>query len=349
MQKVIIPEGSDYFIMKFKLKAELGDEVFMRMYNPTSENRWFYSFNTADVVSRRKSKATSSLYGENEFPIVGALLIKSDEMFLHIYPRFPLGAGMVGSNFFELHLHRNPERDDVLGLGLPLNDTTEVEHEFLFTIDTLNFTNLWKNYLTHKNRPQIFAVNSSDQLTLSISKAKLHTNPYSYKTEYSIGSEDECTYLSRLHFAKETMVADLLNICDKADSFELKNSQIIKPVLTNGNQIRVRNEYSIDETIKYIENEQMLEKWPSGDKTTHDLKPFEFQSFEILHNLSEFYTNNEKNPSIYRFSNIIIKSEFIDSSSYATLLMLVIILFTLSLICVLAFSLLKLKNSKKLE
>lgn len=344
-----MPEGSDYFIMKFKLKAELGDEVFMRMYNPTSESRWFYSFNSADVVSRKKSKPETSLYGENEFPIVGALLIKTDEMFLHIYPRFPLGAGMVGSNFFELHLHRNPERDDVLGLGLPLNDTSEVEHEFLFTIDTLNFTNLYKNYFTHKNRPHLFAVNSSNQLTLSISKAKLHKTPYNYKTEYSIGTEDECTYLSRLHFTKKTMVADLLNICDKADSFELKNSQIIKPVLTNGNQIRVRKEYSIDETIKFTENEQILEKWPSGDKIGHDLKPFEFQSFEILHNLSDIYTNNEKKPSIYKFSNIIINSELIDSSSYATLLMLVIILFTLSIICVLAFSLLKLKNSKKLE
>ena len=138
VQRILFPNLFSKFMIKFKLFPELGSEIFLRFNLLQNSDNWFYTFNTADVMLRNRYFEDGAACGVNNFPVVGGVLAKMNQKFLHVYPLFPLGAGL-GNSFFELHLHRYPMHNDKLGLGNDFKNPKTVEHSFLIGSTDMDF------------------------------------------------------------------------------------------------------------------------------------------------------------------------------------------------------------------
>ena len=210
---------------------------------------WFYVFNSADIRLKKMFKPRNTLSGENQYPVVGGLFINNAaKMPLQIFPKFPLGAGMEHNHSFQLHLHRNPQFDDGLGLGEALQDSHPVEHDFLITMNELDFTSVWRNYLLHKNSPIVFGVTTDPrQISLDLSKQKTWYWHWKTETDYSLAEEDPCVYLSSLVVRQGKKYAKVLNICDTPQAFHLDGYNTGAEVLINENPIpQSRSQIKVD-------------------------------------------------------------------------------------------------------
>lgn len=235
LQTVIVPRQSMVFRLKFNLFAEIGEEVFLRFAHGNTADDWFYTFNSADVRARRLFTKRPDTSGENYYPIVGGLFIRyHNQKFLQFFPKFPLGAGMINSDAFELHLHRNPSKDDDLGLGDGLRDNQPVEHEFLVKLSEFNATDMWRSYLLHKNSPIIFVVEDTEgKISLDADKALLWTEEWKRGTEYSLVDEDPCVYLSGLSVKEGRRYARVLNICESPQDLKVHGLKVIEEYFLN--------------------------------------------------------------------------------------------------------------------
>ena len=294
VQTLELPNHSDVIRLKFKLFAASGDEIFLRFDYSNHPEDWFYVFNSADIRVKKLFQPRNSLDGENQYPAVGGLFINNHENLpLQIFPKFPLGVGMANNQTFQLHLHRNPQNDDELGLGSGLLDPHPVEHDFLITMDELDPTNIWRNYLLHKNSPIVFGVTSDPKkISLDLSKQKTWHEYWQTETDYSLGEENACVYLSSLVVRQGKKYAKVLNICDTPEGFRLDRHGIVKEVLINENEIpKNRNEIKEDgKSISWDLNKNSgdsVVKYPRAEKEGM-ISPFHFKAYEI-HQQSYWY------------------------------------------------------------
>ena len=257
-QTLALPNHSNTFRLRFDVLADIGDEVLLEFLSPISESKWFYTFNSADIrlrspfpekkfyinsdinpIVRKGVPKRSNSVDYNYHPIVGGLFIKQSERFLEIFPKFPLGAGMKEVNKrFQLHLHRNPQNSDQLGLNAALNDTMYAQHDFLIKIGDLNSTDMWRNYLEHKNSYIIFAVEENEEdISTKLEQNADRFENWNSTTNYSMSQENRCVYLSSLGVDQDKMYASMLNICDKSKEFILDSTLVREEVLINENSV----------------------------------------------------------------------------------------------------------------
>ena len=231
---MVLPVNSLTFELKFELLAGTSDEIFLQFAQPGQEKDWFYTFNSADIRLRKQFPKNIGVLGEDYYPVVGGLFIKNSQDLLQIFPKFPLGVGMPFDGAFELHLHRNPQNDDFLGLGVPMKDTSPVLHEFLIRIGDFNSTRIWRDYLCHKNSVIIFAVAEREEdISLKLENNLDRYEDWTANTEYSLTDENSCVYLSSLGVNQEKMYVKVLNLCEYPQNFSLNSTQIISQVLIN--------------------------------------------------------------------------------------------------------------------
>ena len=295
-QTIVLPMNSITFELKFKLLASLGDEILLEFARPTQESDWFYTFNSADIQLRKPFSDAQGTSGDNYYPIVGGVFINNSQEFLQFFPKFPLGAGMPHDGSFELHLHRNPENDDDLGLVTPLDDKIPVEHEFLIRIGDLNTSTIWKDYLSHKNSMIIFAVGENEEdIYLDVGNNYERVENWNSNTEYSLTDENKCVYLSSLGVQNEKMYANVLNICSNPERFSLNSTTIIeqvlineKPLLRSTIDIQTRGEIVFEANSN---SGKSMIRYPMKDKTGM-VSPFAFIGYEIDHTCAIFYQQN---------------------------------------------------------
>lgn len=294
LQSVVVPKHSSAFRIKFSLLAEAGEEIFLRFAHRNTMEDWFYTFNSADVRARRLFTKRPDTSGENNYPIVGGLFIRYDnQSFLQFFPKFPLGAGIVDTTGFELHLHRNPSRDDDLGLGSGLQDNLRVEHEFLVKVSDFNATEMWRNYLLHKNALIVFAVeDSSGKITLDAKRAHYWNEEWKRHTEYSLVDEDPCVYLSSITVGGGKRYARVLNICESPQDFEMhgvkvKDEYLLneKPLRENRNQVMVEGE--LEFKMSCNSGKSVLEFQAAEGEGA--IAPFGFKAYEIDYKCKLFH------------------------------------------------------------
>ena len=347
VQKVVVLKETDYFTLNFYLVSVTGEEIFLKFFNTNNKKDWFYTFNTADVIKRHQFEKRNNCLGENGFPVVGALLIDYKSTFAQIFPKFPLGAHMPKNDYFELHLHRNPAHDDVLGLGSALLDKVPVEHEFLFRFGDLNSTKLWQTYLTNKNPPHVFVIDNEEKLNLNLEKAETF-KAWKYDTHYLIGSEDPCSYLSRIFFKKKQMVVNVLNTCEYSDKFELNGLSLGNEVQADGYPLTAREAKVLTEgQLVFSINKNTPDTLWKYYRKTEQLSPFGFYSFiATLNNTNIVLAVSPQTKLVTKIDD---KGVAINRADNSMLILSVLILFGISVIIVLILSVIKLKSTKKLD
>ena len=302
VQVLELPSGSDVMRLRFKLFAKSGDEIFLRFHYLEHPEDWFYVFTSADLRVKKMFKPRDGLDGENEYPAVGGLLINNKEQLpLQILPKFPLGVGMVEDLAFQLQLHRNPQNDDGLGLGGALEDPYPVEHDFLISMNDLDFTSLWRNHILHKHGPIVFGVmGDPSRISLDLSLQKTWFEEWQTETEYSLGEGDPCVYLSSIGVRQGKKYAKVLNICDTAQTFHLDGYEVGEEVLINENPIpQNRNQITVDgKEISWDMNENSGEsvvRYPI-DFQEGKISPFSFTAYEVSQRTSwyTYFFGNKK-------------------------------------------------------
>ena len=291
-QTIVLPRDSETIQVRFEVFAEKGDEIFLRFKHPEAEEDWFYTFNSADIRLRRPFPKKRSVVGEDYYPVVGGLFIKNGQEFLQFFPKFPLGVGMTGVNDFELHLHRNPPYDDVLGLGTPLSDSYPVDHEFVIRIGDLNRTAMWKDYLSHKNSHILFAVGEEEEdIEVNQNRNIERGGSWGSNTEYSLTDGNPCVYLSSLGVNNGTMFAKVLNVCENPEEFTLNSTYIMDEVLVtenpvNNKLIEIQQNGKLAFEVGSNSGEGVLQ-YPNGFEKGK-VSPFSFNAYEI-HHVCGFY------------------------------------------------------------
>lgn len=346
IQKVVLLNNADHFTLNFFLVSQTGEEIFLKFFNTNNKKDWFYTFNTADVINRHQFEKRSNCYGENGFPVVGALLIDYKSTFLQVFPKFPTGAHMPKTDYFEIHLHRNPAYDDVLGLGSPLLDNVPVDHEFLFTFGELNSTRLWQTYLANKNSPHIFSVDSEENLSLELDKAGYVKN-WGFDTHYSVGTEDPCNYLSRVFYRNSQMVFSILNTCEYSSQFKFNGATLGSEVQADGFPFTKRGKVLKEGQLTFEINKNTPETlWKYYRHTDDQISPFSHNSFLVtLNQSSSIVTSSHIGRVRIKASSVLSVNE----SNNSILALSVFSLFGISVLFVLIFSMIKMKSTKKLD
>jgi hypothetical protein len=281
------------------LTCPSGDELFLRFQRPNLD---FFTFNTADLIKRSEYEPRYNCYGENSVPVVGAFMQNYSEGLLQVFPRFPIGVAF-GNSF--LDLHRNPENDDVLGLGLPLLDPSAAFHRFLVTFDRLNHSKIWKNYLNFKNPVVCLAVSSTNNVkgekddtfkdqsevleaSLDLDSGK-DEKDWKWKMDFKILSENECLYLSRVFYVEEKMFVSVLNICEDPVPLTFDHLTLLNETLMNGQQILPTTHNTLGNIIKFEINKNFPEniQKPLKSNSTSKINPFELKTFEISYKFPE--------------------------------------------------------------
>ena len=296
----------------------MGSELFLRFHNPQKKLESVYTFNSADIIKRSRFEKRKNCFGENGYPIVGALIVDYGFTHLKLYPKFPLGLQLGTTDYYELHLHRNPPNDDLLGLGNPLEDNQAVEHEFFITFGSLNATDIWKSYLNHKNSPLVLAFVNKTLLSSDLNAGDLRYDDWDLDTEYRIAASHDCCYLSRLFYKDFEVFANVLNICDKNQKFYLNGSGIMQEVLMNGNDlgrdvIDVQGDGYIKFEINRNSRESLVRYYKDkGKRIDRDVMPaWSLKTFRILHETASLHKVEEKGQRKVEVEIVVGKSDLV--------------------------------------
>lgn len=283
VQRVILPTHSPTFTLTFRLFAELGLEIFLRFSNPLHSYDWFYTFNSADIMSRHPFPDLEYLTGENYFPINGGLIIENQNSHLAFFPDFPLGAGMPDQEHFELHLHRNPDKSDDLGISGYYGEYSPVEHHFLVGFTELEPAEIWKRYLANKASPQVFFKGVGTGFTEDIEEAEKVVDRWEHECEYSLVNEDMCAYVSSVVKSEESLVARVMNLCEATISPEFSAFRIVGELNTVGGNIEERKRAKASGDLEFAINdnsERNFIQYPENDEDGM-IKPFHLNTYEI--------------------------------------------------------------------
>jgi hypothetical protein len=340
--------------------SEIGDEIFLKIFNSNSKKDWLYTFNSADVIKRYQFEKRVNCYGENGFPVVGALLIDYKSTYMNIFPKFPFGAHLAENDYFLIHLHRNPPFDDVLGLGSPLLDKVPVEHEFLVTFGKTGSSELWKNYLGYKNSPNVFAYAQDQRLDNDLENAVQLNENWELDDQLKVGNEDDCVYLSRIFLRNDKTFASVLNVCDQDREFRINDAWVVQEVQADGypwteRQMNVKTSGSITFKINKNTPETL---WKYYLEKTKNLSPYHLRTFELVFNNSNpiksqsFIGLKTEKSSLFTSSPTSRPVSHPITAKRGDLELLfgsVLGLFGISVALVLMFMIFKMRSSKKLD
>lgn len=264
----------------------------MRFTNPVHADDWFYTFNSADIMFRRYAPITNTSVGHNNYPIPGGLLISTQDTFLHIFPTFPLGAGLPNSEQFELHLHRNPQNDDHFGIGEPLYETYSVEHELLIGLTDMNTGPIWKKYIDYKTTPLVTFLSKEKILTEDLEKAFVMKKDWEFSTEYSLLQETTCAYISSIVERNNELVCRIVNICDELISEKINSLDMIREINAIGGELMERNYASPGGVIEGVVNNSGANFVSYPDVSAVGMiSPFDLKTYRMKKNFKYSGTN----------------------------------------------------------
>jgi hypothetical protein len=233
-QRLLIGLYSDSLQWQFEVSPTPGQELFLRMEGETFKDEpWFHTFNSGDLRKRLHKKANNVyVAGMNYYPIAGALVAGKLTEALTIVPQFPTGAGFpTKERNIDLHLHRNMMKDEILGLGEALNDTSVTVHTFHATFGKVTHKELWRKYLTGKHAFQLFSVTSQSPLKLSskpLKEAGAFMMPWSYSSKAEVGLASGDVYLSSASWRHDHAVVRLLEIAETDVQIDWQNLVLIE-------------------------------------------------------------------------------------------------------------------------
>lgn len=287
-QRVILERAASTFTLKFKSYAELGLEIFLNFQTVTHSQAddWFYTFNTADIMSRHPYPEDPYLIGDNYFPINGGLFVKSHDTFLHVYPDYPLGAGMPDSHSFQLHMHRNPWADDDLGLDAYYGEYSPAEHSLILGFTELSTHKIWKEYLQSKEQPLVFFKGYGKTFTEDIEQAEKGNDKWEYMCEYELVQEDNCAYLSSVVVREEDMICRVINICDETVTPDFGSFKLLEELNTLGGTIMQRQIFKAKGVLEFPANMNSgknFVQYPKCDKEGL-IKPYHLNTYRIQRN-----------------------------------------------------------------
>ena len=283
IQRIILPKHSSTFTLKFKLFAQLGLEVFLRFNQPNHSYNWFYTFNSADIMSRHPFPDETYLSGDNYFPINAGLIIESQESYLAIFPNFPLGAGMPDQSNFELHLHRNPDKSDGLGISGYYGEYSPAEHEFLIGFTELKPSMIWETYLENKAAPQVFFKGSDNSFTEDLQNAEKNTDGWNFETEYSLINEDRCGYISSIVKRQDDLICRIINICDEPIDPAFRTFELVEELNALGGEIEQRQNAIANGILEFPINDNSARNFVQYPKSYNDglMQPFNLYTYRI--------------------------------------------------------------------
>lgn len=350
--------------MKFYLNiytgSEIGDEIFLKVFNSNSKKDWLYTFNSADIIKRYQFEKRSNCYGENGFPVVSGMFIDYKSTFMQVYPKFPFGVHLAENDYFLIHLHRNPPYDDVLGLGSPLLDKVPVEHEFLVNFANKEIVKIWKEHLNFKHSPLVLTYDSSDRLVKDLDSAKGFDGLWNKRVKFSLAKQDECLYLSRVFFNRKDLVASVMNVCEKDLEFSFGEWKEVKEVQADGYEWSgVRNEVKVEGELKFMINKNTPETlWKYYGTRTKNISPFHLNTYKVSTNGTTTTTTatqpladqqSEFSTFIGLQKTISSPSSNLNSKDTDILFLSVISLFGISVTIVLTYTIYKMRTTKKLD
>ena len=234
-------------------------------------------------MSRHPYPNETYLTGENYFPINGGLLIESLDSYLHIFPEFPLGAGMPNQESFELHLHRNPDKDDDLGIGVYYGEYSPAEHSLLFGFTDLQPHKIWEKYLKNKASPQIFFKGYHNTITELLENAEKNTEKWEYDTDYSLINEDKCAYISSIVQRHDDMICRIMNICDYPINPSFNSFTLEEELNTLGGTAYKRQNAVAEGELEFSINDNSGRNFVQYPKSDEDglIQPFNLNTYRI--------------------------------------------------------------------
>ena len=290
MQRLILEPTASTLTLKFKSFAELGLEIFLNFKTITHSQAedWFYTFNTADIMSRHPYPEDPSLVGNNYFPINGGLLIKSNNTFLHIYPDYPLGAGMPDSDSFQLHMHRNPWANEGLGLEDYYGEYHSAEHSLVIGFTELSPHKVWEEYIKSKEAPLVFFKGYGKTFIEDLEHAGKENSRWEYKCEYELVKENKCVYLSSVVVREEDMICRVINICDETITPDFGSFELFDELNTLGAENTPRQYAKGNGVLEFpvnMNSDRNFVQYPKSDKAGL-IKPFHLNTYRIERILS---------------------------------------------------------------
>ena len=234
-------------------------------------------------MSRYPYPEEEYLIGENYFPISGGLIIENLGSHLHIFPSFPIGAGMPDQGSFELHLHRNPDKDDGLGIKVYYGEYSPVEHSIVFGFTELQPRQIWKKYLSQKSIPQVFFKGHDNTLVEDFEIADKTNNKWEYDTEYSLVNENKCAYISSIVQTHDNTICRILNICDFPITPEFNSFELLEELNTLGGKIEKRQIAIAKGLLEFEINNNSAKNFIQYPKSRDDglIQPFHLNTFKI--------------------------------------------------------------------
>lgn len=224
--------------------------------------------------------------GANYFAVNGGLLVKSNNTFMHVYPDYPLGAGMPDSHSFQLHMHRNPALDDDLGLDLYYGEYSPAEQSLVFGFTELSTHQVWAEYLKSKETPLVFFKGYGKTFTEDLENAEKNNGKWEYACEHELVKEDKCAYLSSVVVREEDMICRVINICDETVTPDFGSFELLEELNALGAEIEPRQLVRENGVLEFVENMNSgrnFVQYPTSDKEGL-IKPYNLNTYRIERN-----------------------------------------------------------------
>ena len=289
-QQIYIDSHSSNIQLTFDIYAPMSNEIFMRFEYPHEQSGWFYLFNSGNVMRKFYQYEATHTKGLNYFPINGGLLIDLKTEFLHIFPGFPLGAGMPDPEHYELNLYRHPSKDDQLGIGEYSPDNNPVEHSWTFTFQAYSPSSLWKSYIEAKTSPVCYFRQVSSNLTEDYEKGAFFNNPVKILDVKPIMPEDTCNYFSSLLQRNGEKILQVMNLCEEPK--ELNGFGVIEERMAAGFSKSDYESWLIDGSLEFKLGNSTganVKKYPKSNPSTK-IPPFHLKTYVVQTQFSLNYS-----------------------------------------------------------
>lgn len=208
-------------------------------------------------------------------------MVQDQSSYITVFPDFPMGAYMVDSQTFELHLHRNPNQDDHLGIGEYLGEYSPVEHHISVGFSDLSPKKVWNDYLEYKASPMVFFRGAGGVLTEELQDAVETKDKWTYETDYVFENDNQCAYVSSIVTREDGFIGRVLNVCDETVDFEFKNYEIVRELTTIGSEISERNTVPISGELEFSINSNSgknIVQYPKSSKQGM-IKPYNLNTY----------------------------------------------------------------------
>jgi hypothetical protein len=161
-------------------------------------------------------------FGNNYYPLNGAVFIDLIKDFMFIIPSFPTSVGMVSPSEFELGLHRYPSFDDGLGVGNVSEVSFKVKHSWLIGFHTPDYSFIWKKFLEHRHQPLALFKGSGEELLENMDEAQKFSRSWRRENSSTLWNFDSCAHITGIGPRGQGYLATVLNVCERPAQFPFK-------------------------------------------------------------------------------------------------------------------------------